>query len=354
MFLLFLMGIAPAWTQHFEKDYRIALLLPFRSTGNQNSLSDAMLDYYEGFKMAAMHLEPEGLKLKLYVFDCEKDSNALSKAFEHPDMPKMDIIVGPVYEENLKTAESFCLKHNIILVSPLKYYIPQNKNSRVINFFVPDSMRVLAIAEKCIRLFPKHKFYLATDNTTESLAQVKIIQSKFSALKMSPPRVIAYSKGKLGPVFNPDSIIIISTVESSEARSVLERAIRYQAHSYVIGHMSWHKPTQSTFNIDEPQVIYPEINYVSLHDTLASGFRDLFFETYTGEPSRFAYIGYDHATFLCYGLMTFGRNFSQHLPDAEFRGLINNIRCVKNGPQINNIGLNYIQIILEERIEYSP
>lgn len=354
LLLLLTSGIGQLFSQMYEKEYRIALVLPFRSAGNQNSLSDAMLDYYEGFKMAAMNLETEGLKLKLYVFDCEKDSNALENSFRHPDMSKMDVIVGPVYESNLELAESFCVKHNIILVSPLKFYVPQNNQSRIINFFVPDSLRVMAIAEKSVRFFPKHKFYIATDNTPASLAQVDIIRKKLSSMKMGTPRILTYSKGKIGPVLNADSVIIISTIETTEARSVLTRAIKYQAHSYVVGYLDWHKPNQSVFNVDEPQIIYPEVNYVSMTDSAATFFRDRFFESYSGEPSRFAYIGYDHATYLCYGLMTFGRDFSNHLPDAEFRGFINNIRCVKSGPQINNLGLNYIQIVEEERIEFSP
>ncbi|MCC7299028.1 MAG: hypothetical protein IT244_11900 [Bacteroidia bacterium] len=343
-----------AFAQLFSKEYRIALVLPFRSAGNQNNLSEAMLDYYEGFKMAAKDLEGEGLNLKLYVFDCEKDSMALQTAFEHPDMPKMDVIVGPIYEENLKVAETFCAAHNIILVSPLKYFVPESYE-RVINFFVPDSIRVASIAEKCGRLYPNHKIYIATDNSTESKKQAEIIRRTLSAMKVGHVKTTYYANSKLSPIVaHPDSVIIISTISSKDAKSTLLRAIKYQAHSLVYAELDWYSPTQNVRGVDEPQMVYPEVNYVSAADSASIYFRERFFDTYAGEPSKYAYIGYDQATFLCYGLMTFGPQFCKHLPDAEYRGLINMIRLKDTPAGLINIAINYLQVIEDERIEYHP
>jgi hypothetical protein len=350
-----IVSVGAAQAQLFAQEYRVALILPFKSEGTQNSLSEAMLDYYEGFKMATSYLESEGLRMKLYVFDSEKDSNALETILEHRDMKKMDVIVGPVYEKNLAMAEAFCAKHRILLVSPLKYYVPKEAKSEVINFFAPDSMRVGSIAQKCGRFFYKHKIYIVQDNTKQSQADALLMRKKLREQNVPFVRITTLANGKLTPLpAHTDSVILISATSSRDAKSLLTKAIKNKYQSFVIAHLDWNAAVPSTFEIDEPQVIYPEVNFVSYHDTFASSFRNNFFDLYYGEPSKYAYIGYDQGMYLSYGLMTFGRNFSRHLPDAEFRGLINVIKLTDSENGMVNLGLNYLQIIEEERLEYAP
>jgi hypothetical protein len=51
---------------------RIGIALPFHASGTkQNALSDAMLDYYLGLKLAFQELEAEGFKANVTVYDTE-------------------------------------------------------------------------------------------------------------------------------------------------------------------------------------------------------------------------------------------------------------------------------------------
>lgn len=337
-----------------KREYKIALVLPFHSNATGNPLTEVMLDYYEGFKMGVRNLESEGLNLKLYVFDCEKDSESLHTIFRHPDMKKMDVIIGPIYNNNLNYAETFCNKHNILLVSPLKFYQAKEKKSRILNFFVPDSLRCISIAEKTVQFFPGFKYVIVNDNSTESQAQAVFIKQRIYEITHKMPRTIIYSSGKLASSVYGDSTILISTVVSKEAKPVLEKAIKYMAHSYIMAQMNWHNSSQSTFEIDEPRIIYPEVNFVSHSDTDATQFRNRFFEDYYGEPSKYAFIGYDQASFIGYNLLAFGETFDENIPDAEYRGLIGVLRLKKSERGFVNLGLNFIQIIEEERREFSP
>jgi len=52
-----------------DREYRIALILPFKSQRTRTKLTEVMLDYYEGFRLGLEHVSLEGLKCKLYVFD---------------------------------------------------------------------------------------------------------------------------------------------------------------------------------------------------------------------------------------------------------------------------------------------
>ena len=62
-------GVNPVQTQG---PLRIGIALPFHASGvKQNALSDAMLDYYLGLKLAFQELEADGFKANVSVFDTE-------------------------------------------------------------------------------------------------------------------------------------------------------------------------------------------------------------------------------------------------------------------------------------------
>lgn len=337
------------------REYKVALILPFKSSGYHGSLGEAMLDYYEGFRMASEELEDDGLHLKLYVFDSEKDSFALTNIFKHPDMKNMDIVVGPVYENQMKETEEFCVKNSCLLISPLKFCKPTNKKSEMVNFFTPDSVRIASIAEKAATLYPNYKFYLATDNSAKSklyLAQMKraLLKQKVKTVKSLTYLGSPISASSLVK----DSVVILSTIASTNAKDALAKSIANKKHAILIAHADWHNPSQSTFEINEPQILYPEMNYTSPSDSSAARFRRVFLEKTYAEPSKYAYIGYDQAMYLNYGLMTFGKDFIHHLPNADYRGSINVIHLVEGPYGIMNTGMNYLQIIDEERREYRP
>lgn len=355
LFVFFISGKTLSAQTFAKGEYSIALVLPFKTTGYHGSVGEAMLDYYEGFRMAAADLEKEGLKLKLYVFDSEKDSQALQTIFAHPDMKRMDVIVGPVYENQMKETEDFCNDHGSILVSPLKFCKPQSSKTDMINFFVPDSVRIASIATKAAKLYPNYKFYLATDNSAKSKEYMGYMKRALALEKIKNPKSLLYTGAPIAAsAVAKDSIIILSTIAKTSSKDPLLKAIVSKKHAFLFAHADWHNGSISTLEVDEPKVIYPEMNYTSTADSSAAHFRKNFMDKTFAEPSKYAYIGYDQATYLCYGLMTYGKDFINHLPNAEYRGFINVIHLEKNKYGILNTGLNYIQIIDEERREFEP
>lgn len=347
-------GILFAQPPHL-REYRIALVLPFKSSGPHRDISDAMLDYYEGFRKAAEDLEEEGLKLKLYVFDSDKDSSSLETIFSHPDMPKMDIIVGPVFEKQMQYAEDFCRENDILLISPLKFYEPQNKKTDIINFFVTDSVRIQSMACKAAMWYKNYKFYIATDNSAKSKEYTEHLKIALNKLKVKNVRTLTWSGTSIPASALPkDSVVILSAIAKASAKDILAKAIKGKTHAMLFAHLDWHELAQNTFEVDEPYVVYPEVNFLDPSDSTAINFKNDFIERIYSEPSKYAYIGYDQATYLCYGLMTFGRRFIKHLPDAEYRGFINVIHLQSTQYGFQNIGLNYLQVIEEEQKEFEP
>lgn len=339
----------PVW-----QEYRIALLLPFKTTGAKNPVSEAMMDYHEGFSIAAKELEKEGLKAKIYVFDSEKDSFALETILKHPDLPGMDMIVGPVYEKGLAQVEEFCIKHKILLVSPLKYYTPQGKGE-LINFFVPDTLRMAAVVAKAGKTFPKHRFYVVQDGNAASKLNAAIIMRAAKKYKLKNVKVVTLTGNNIAPaITRTDSVVLISAISAVSAKTPLNNFLKNRKKSWLFASPDWHGTIKSAVNLNEPKVIYPEMTMLRPGDSTTSLFADEYYDDFYSDPSIYAYIGYDQAQFLLYGYMAFGDSFWKNTIGYDYTGLINHIKLEKPNGQLINTGLHFIRIIEGRKEEFEP
>lgn len=351
---IFALGILHAQQPH-KREYRVALLLPFKTTGYHGNVGEAMMDYYEGFSMALQELESEGLRARLYVFDSEKDSLGLEKQLEHPDMDKMDIIVGPVYEEGLKKTEAFCAKHGILHISPLKYYKPASAAATTINFFTPDSLRVATVVREAYRLFPKHRFYIITDGSAAAKPNAVMMKRICAELRMPNYKTLNLAGGKLNPaITRTDSIVLLCAIPTIGAKTTLENQLKTKKQSWLIAHHEWHGNIKSVAGINELKTIYPEMTVLTPGDTMIRAFSDAFNDKYYADPSKYAYIGYDQARYMAYGLMAFGDSFWRHTLGLEYTGFINHIRLEKRDAEYINCGMHMIRIADGKREEYEP
>lgn len=80
--------------------------------------SDSYIEFYEGILLAVDSLKSMGMSITLHVFDTQTDSLTISEMLQDPSMRYMDMIIGPVYRNNLKKVVPFAKEHSIPIVSP--------------------------------------------------------------------------------------------------------------------------------------------------------------------------------------------------------------------------------------------
>lgn len=341
--------------QYHKKTYKIALVLPFKSSGNHTVVGEAMLDYYQGFVMGAKKLEEEGLKADIAVFDSEKDSFALENLLQGGELDKFNLVVGPVYPNKMAQVENYCHSKGITLISPLKYYKPANPGNQVVNFFTPDSIRVRATFEKALKIFPKHRFYVISDGGTESKKEAGIIKYSAKTPGLNQIKFITLANGRLSsPINRSDSFIIFNTIDKISIKPELEKLIKNKKQSWIIAHHNWHGTFKTIVNKDEPRILYPEVSVNTPGDTTSIEFEDLYYETYFSDPSKYAFIGYDQATFIGYGLMAFGDSFVRSTLNMDYRGYINHIYLKHYENEVLNYGLHFIRLSEGIREEIEP
>lgn len=356
LFFLLYFTVTISFAQnHHKKKYKVALILPFKSTGNHTAVGEAMLDYYQGFMMGAKSLESEGLNAEISVYDSEKDSAALENLLQSGLLDKTSLVIGPVYPDKMAAVEQYCINKSITLISPLKYYKPSNPGNGVINFFTPDSLRMRATFEKAIKVFPRHRFYVISDASTESKKDATRIKIAARKLGFSQIKFITLSNGKLsGPINRNDSIIVFNTIEKISIKPELEKLLKNKKQSWIIAHHNWHGTYKTIVNKDEPSIIYPEVTVNTPGDTTSTAFEDLYYETYYSDPSKYAFIGYDQALFMGYGLMAFGDSFIKNTLNMDYRGFINHVHLIRNENEVINFGVHFIRLSEGIREEIEP
>ena len=115
-----------------SKLYRVALMLPLylgevaglnaenpvrRTVDESRPLQ--FIPFYEGFRMALDSLERNGLKVKLYVYDVDKDTAKTRQVLRKPELKSVNLIIGLLYHRNFQMVAEFAKKNRIPIVNPV-------------------------------------------------------------------------------------------------------------------------------------------------------------------------------------------------------------------------------------------
>ena len=127
---------------------KAAIVLPFQE-------DKRMVEYYEGFLMAVDSLKRTGTSLDLYVYDSGKDVSTLNTILAKNEMKKMDVIFGPMHQNQIKPLSDFAEKNNIRLVIPFSQKGEEVfNNPAVYQINTPQSYLYSEVYEHFTRQFP--------------------------------------------------------------------------------------------------------------------------------------------------------------------------------------------------------
>lgn len=114
-----------------NKKINIALLLPFYTTYFQNNDLSAADNYltnkkpftylqiYEGFLLAVDSLKKAGVNANVYVYDTDEDTIKTNTILKKPEFNSMDIVIGPLFPNNVKQIAKHTSKSKIPVISPV-------------------------------------------------------------------------------------------------------------------------------------------------------------------------------------------------------------------------------------------
>lgn len=324
---------------------KAALVLPFQE-------DKRMTEYYEGFLMAVDSLKRMGVSLDLYVYDSGKETSTLNNILAKSEMKKMDIIFGPMHQNQIKPLSDFAEKNNIRLVIPFSSKGEEVFNNPAIyQINTPQSYLYSEVYEHFTRQFPNaHVIFIeaaSADKEKEDFinGMKQDLKSKGVSMQTVTENAnketlkAALRSGKEN-IFIPTSGKNVLLIKVLPQLTLLVRDTPEQ-NIHLFGYPEWQTYTNdhldSFFELD---VYFYSSFYTNTLFPAAVQFTNAYHKWYSKDLSRksppnYAMLGYDTGFFFLKGLSRFGSELESNLSK------MNNITPIQTGfkfDRVNNWG----------------
>jgi ABC-type branched-subunit amino acid transport system substrate-binding protein len=336
------------------KNFKIAVLLPFSLDEYHPNVQDAAtasisrgtkmaVEFFQGFKLAVDDMKQSSVQAEIFVYDTRNDVAATRKILNSPDFPKADLIIGPVFNANLRIAAEYCKEHQIPMISPLSsssnvtsdnpYYYTSNGTSdshyealihHIKKFYPEDTLRIIHNGTPKEREIIDRYLKISSEEFREEANPV-------IEIKMTTESNITDLKYEFDSLHN--HIVFIPSYDEVFTNFALNQLAQIKTYypSVVFGMPTWINFANANYDYFEwLQVHVTESTWINeFNIDLANTKRD-FTLMYGMEPSEYAYQGYDLAHFVIAFLEKEGRvkrNKEQFFTvDAPYIGLQSNFQ----------------------------
>lgn len=314
---------------------RVALLLPM--TKNGGAVNAHYMDFYRGFLLGAEEVKAAGYSMVVTLFDTEQSTAKVASIVESGfDDSQPDLIVGPVYENELAPVVEFAERNGIPVVSPLASLA--STDSRVVFQMSPDGARkydkvadlfdgsrevTLVYGESVDRDFERevlsmldgrrfatHKYAFEHQSIVERRERARASQGLSNSDKPSGPSDLSYLlRG------GRNNVIVVLADNETEVDRILaaiasaDISLRTRERNVgrfvVMGSSKW----QRYANLDHSIFFSDKVILLSSYsarrdDERVRKFDDRYITDFEALPSLYTYRGYDAA--VIFGLGMFG------------------------------------------------
>lgn len=162
-------GVAATFSKLGKEEVaNVALMLPFSQSGIP---AQNYTDFYQGFLLGVDKVRMEGYSAEVNVYNTGHDHVRISEILGNNNtLANSDIIIGPVYEDELVPVVRFAEEHSIPVVSPLANLT--NTNSNVVFQMSP---RAEAKYDKIQNLFNgSRRVVVITSETTDKAFETEV------------------------------------------------------------------------------------------------------------------------------------------------------------------------------------
>lgn len=289
------------------------------------------LDFYQGLLFAFDSLAKDELRLNLTVFDTKNDSNEVKKIFVKSEVLNSDLIIGPIFNDELLPAIQFAKSKQKFVLSPLA---PSTSSAFNNPYFIsanaPIELHGKKQAEYIQNTFDAKNVIVITG---KSIAEQRYISAFESTLKNSSKKI---SVGKVGSS-NADlqtidlqlkkdekNIIFIASSSPSTLTRVFQK-LKYLTNKYeivVFAHPLVPKMESLNFELLLPLNVHTtSADYIEDDKLIESLFYSEYRKKYKTEPSEFAMNGFDLGMLIGKSISKNGKDISKIINPNPFNGL---------------------------------
>jgi LysM repeat protein len=333
---------------------KIALLLPYNADKTEiNPAKMRTIEFYEGFLLAADSLRNMGYSTELFVRDIGDDVAVLQKILRtDPELKEVDLIIGGVFNEQIKLIADFAKTNKI------KYVIPfSSRNDEVLNnayvFQVnaPQNYLYANASYAGANMFAKFNIlFLDTKDKDDQTDFIKEFKRELKERNISSNDLVYDAvdfpdaiKSHLSTT-KPNVVIpISSSLDALKKMKTVLRMITEKEPGYAItlfGYPVWQ--TYSRDCLDDFHALDTYIYSLFYADNMSPAVR-MFYEHYKNWYSKspasavypkYSMLGFDTGMFFFEALQKYGANFENNLSEITYESLQTGF----NFKRVNNWG----------------
>jgi len=306
--------------------FKIALILPFHlgyKTKSQKRIASIMMDYYKGMKMALAELEASGLDATVYIYDNKNDSNELKRILRKKELYKMDLVIGPIQEKQVKIVSRVLKPYKIPVFSPFSSIEGLSDVNPLCYSFVSGNHLK---AKQLVKFLEKHhkgkKLVIVRDGKNYDKSIVPFLIQELDKSGKIPYVKEAYSSSIAWTKLfekKQEGLVFIASKQQNTVQNTLGGLIASKREVTVFGDNSWINFNDNDYMFWEALNMHILSNeFENSGDTMVLDFRLSFRESFDQDPSKFAMRGYDQISFIGDVLMAFGEHFPTFVNDNAF------------------------------------
>ncbi|MFA6922643.1 MAG: LysM peptidoglycan-binding domain-containing protein [Bacteroidales bacterium] len=374
--------------------YDVALMVPFnlqyadeiKINDNpeeniaSNQKSFLFIGFYEGALIAIDSLKKTGMNLKIHVYEVNDDSVQTLGILRKPELQKMDLIIGPLFETPFKIVAGFAKKYEIKIVSPLTSENKVLENNPFVFKATPSMMVQLELYASYIakKIHSTNLVIVYNDNNENE----KIMLQKFKTVFKNTPdssgkclvaTELPYNKSGLSgldKIFIKDTqnvLLILSNNQIFVSNLITSLCSRYEIEKpnkkedeppeftsriedfkiKVLGLSGWR-------HFDNMEITYLVKLYLQLYSTTfvdyeqenVKDFVIKYRDRFKTEPHKYAFVGFDICFYFLKALKDYGVNFQNNLNNIKTNPLQN--KYIYQKTENNGFENKYINIFKYE------
>lgn len=280
----------------------VAMLLPLG--GQDQAAGRNFLEFYQGALLGLEDLKNQGIATKVSLYNTSRSSDEVRRVVESHDFGSPDIIIGPVYEDNMQPALEYAQQNRVVMVSPLATL--ERTQSPVLYQMSPDPS---AKYDKMKQLITPNKKVIFVTTVNRDAEFEKFIKPLLPVgyKHVDYNATLRMEKGAFESVLDPnaDNLIIVSTTNELVADQILAAISSIHSNLVarsqmpgsiaVLGGTGW-----SRFGKDVDKslffklnVCYPSMYHFDRGDARIGDFDKRFVSSFGTLPTPYAYRGYD-------------------------------------------------------------
>jgi LysM repeat protein/ABC-type branched-subunit amino acid transport system substrate-binding protein len=303
------------------------------------------LEMYEGILLASDSLRTLGLNINLHTYDIKSDTVEITELIRSGKLADMDLIIGPVYSNNLLIVSEYAKGLGIPVVSPVPLLNNSALNNNPYLFMANASLEVAqkALAKKIGELYDNNIVFIHADTLGVDEDVKRFKNLIFTELSYKLPyedikfkEFIFYSRS----MFNNDSINRLSHALSEQSKNViiiasedppvisevidnvsgLSRRFNIRLFGYPVIRDLDRLDQKELFDLD---ILVYSPYWIDYSKKNVKQFNSHFREKFHTQPveKSYAWQGYDIAFYFLSGLAMNGKSFVSH-PELHYPDLL--------------------------------